>query len=1194
MHFFIHLSRGARGGAQVAAPTASTGIMSASKKRASARAESAPGIDDPPGVHPVLLLGARARRPPHPPAPFNNGPDTTSRFFALFRGCHPPAGTTAGNARRRLARAFAPRARVRPRALRRPRVTRAQPAPAPPAPRPSTNIFFHRTDASRATVTHPASSRPTPSRPRRPSPPRLRPSPRRSRSFPLSSITAGLFAAFVSANGRLREWYESLAPAVISDVIPDDDFSAFPFPSDPAPPGASALSSDDDLLESARVACVVFVVALVFNLNAAVWSARRSRRRLNLQVAYISAVAAFTHLEIWRGDDWYVSVPASRGATSFSALRVLEWIFTTPVLLLLVQHLHECAFAAAERAPGARRKSSSTGYVRPSKLALVAADELMILCGVAMPLCGTAFEYASVLTVSMCSFAYVVTHSVLALADIVSRVEMESTDSTRLACIAALKVVAWSAYPAVYLLADAGLVTVKRQHEFYLYNDVLTKFSYTLMLSAGSLRFLDLLEEHRERAALEMSRAQRAFFFNITHELRTPLNSIIGFNTLAVETGELTEFTGSFIKASLTSAEALLGLINQILDFAKFEGAKDGGGGGIELSSDVFTVRQLIEQVTDMTQKASSRGVDLVVVVRDPDRFNTRFVGDFFRLRQCCVNLVDNAVKYSSNVQGRDALVEFSIGVVEGDRGRCAMTFEIKDNGVGIPAAKQRSLFVPFCQPADHKHAREKGTGLGLVITKSIVECMGGRIDFESVEDEGTRFFFTVDFNLARREKKNRTSERRDDRAFRPDEDADADAPFADFDDEGSGWCSADTLPPDAKLIFHPSVGARVRRHVSSILRCFRARPGAQYVVVADGGDVASKVARAATLGHPILLVDVAAIAPDEAAALIDAHPRAGLILFGQPYQLIDARARLGARRDVAAALKPVKPSDLLDAVTRLVNEPRRRAGDGVPGLGSGVGTETRGTMIRARDDPRNGTPPASIGDTVRASGFGSGFGSGSGSGSAVSEFADDADADAGVGFGTGTGVFGVTPAVLDVRLETGTDARDASSSFAGGDASLAGMRVLLAEDNAMNQQMARFSIVKCGASLDIASHGGQAVELIRRRLEAGEPTYDCVLMDMMMPVLDGAAATRRIRELERKHGRESSPHVIVGLSANVGPEYTARVKAAGMDGSLSKPFYPATLRATLSSVRRGAYLGFAARRTEGEGVEGHQGKPGN
>ena len=485
------------------------------------------------------------------------------------------------------------------------------------------------------------------------------------------------------------------------------------------------------------------------------------------------------------------------------------------------------------------RVPATTGYVRPSKVTLVAADELMILCGVVMPSCGTAFEYASVLTMSMCCFAYVVTHSVLALADIARRVEMERTDSTRLACVAALKVVAWSAYPAVYLLTDAGLVTVKRQHEFYLYNDVLTKFSYTLMLSAGSLRFLDLLEENRERSALEMSRAQRAFFFNITHELRTPLNSIIGFNTLAVETGELTEFTGSFIKASLTSAEALLGLINQILDFAKFEGAKDGGSGGIELSSDVFTVRQLIEQVTDMTQKASSRGVDLVVAVRDPDRFNTRFVGDYFRLRQCCVNLLDNAIKYSSNVRGRDALVEFSIGVVERDRGRCAVTFEIKDNGVGIPEEKQHALFVPFCQPADHKTAKTKGTGLGLVITKSIVECMGGRVDFESVEDQGTRFFFTVDFNLA--EPTRRTFERRDDESLDDESLADVSASASDSDD--SRRCSADTLPPDAKLIFHPSFGDRARRHVSSILRCFRARPGAQYVTVADARDVPSKVA---------------------------------------------------------------------------------------------------------------------------------------------------------------------------------------------------------------------------------------------------------------------------------------------------------------------------------------------------------------
>ena len=115
---------------------------------------------------------------------------------------------------------------------------------------------------------------------------------------------------------------------------------------------------------------------------------------------------------------------------------------------------------------------------------------------------------------------------------------------------------------------------------------------------------------------------------------------------------------------------------------------------------------------------------------------------------------------------------------------------------------------------------------------------MGGRVDFESVEDQGTRFF-TIDFNLA--EPTRRTFERRDDESLDDESLADVSASASDSDD--SRRCSADTSPPDAKLIFHPSFGDRARRHVSSILRCFRARPGAQYVIVADARDVPSKVA---------------------------------------------------------------------------------------------------------------------------------------------------------------------------------------------------------------------------------------------------------------------------------------------------------------------------------------------------------------
>ena len=105
---------------------------------------------------------------------------------------------------------------------------------------------------------------------------------------------------------------------------------------------------------------------------------------------------------------------------------------------------------------------------------------------------------------------------------------------------------------------------------------------------------------------------------------------------------------------------------------------------------------------------------------------------------------------------------------------------------------------------------------------------------------------------------------------------------------------------------------------------------------------------------------------------------------------------------------------------------------------------------------------------------------------------------------------------------------------------------------------------VQSGADLQVAYHGQEAVDMVKARLEKKLPNYDCILMDMMMPVMDGGTATVEIRKMEKQFAVET-PHTIVGLSANVGPEYTEQIKKAGMDGSLSKPFYPATLRNTLA-----------------------------
>ena len=181
-------------------------------------------------------------------------------------------------------------------------------------------------------------------------------------------------------------------PNVISDHIPDlaGAFHA----THPGPRGDPDSPIDVDT-HHALVALVIFAVAFVFNMNAALWSAQNNRCRLNLQVAYISAVAAWTHWEMYRGQDWYVVVPnaGARGQTvSFSCLRQLEWVFTTPILLLLVQNLHAYALSSlpdqqlieaggfAAKNPKMSSGNGST-YTPANRLRLVLADEAMILAG---------------------------------------------------------------------------------------------------------------------------------------------------------------------------------------------------------------------------------------------------------------------------------------------------------------------------------------------------------------------------------------------------------------------------------------------------------------------------------------------------------------------------------------------------------------------------------------------------------------------------------------------------------------------------------------------------------------------------------------------------------------------------------------------------------------------------------------------
>ena len=154
------------------------------------------------------------------------------------------------------------------------------------------------------------------------------------------TIRAVFFGLFVVLNDKLRGWYAALDRNAVLDGIPGA-----------GPPGSL------EHVETFHALCatLIFATALAFNINAAAWSSHGSKYKLNLQVAYISAVSAWTHREMWLEKDWYVvyqgaATPRARnGLVSFSGLRQLEWLFTTPVLLLLVQNLHAYAFAALPR-----------------------------------------------------------------------------------------------------------------------------------------------------------------------------------------------------------------------------------------------------------------------------------------------------------------------------------------------------------------------------------------------------------------------------------------------------------------------------------------------------------------------------------------------------------------------------------------------------------------------------------------------------------------------------------------------------------------------------------------------------------------------------------------------------------------------------------------------------------------------------
>ena len=524
-------------------------------------------------------------------------------------------------------------------------------------------------------------------------------------------------------------------------------------------------------------------------------------------------------------------------------------------------------------------------------------------------------------------------------------------------------------------------------------------------------------EEARSNAEAA-SQIKDEFLANMSHELRTPMNAVIGLSHLCLQT-DLSGKQQDYLQKIHSSAKSLLGILNDILDVSKIEAGK------MELDHISFELDEVMDNLsTILSAKSHEKNLELLLET-SPD-VPSVLIGDPLRLGQVLINLAGNAVKFTPK---GEVIVSVELEKEAGDQ--VFLRFTVKDTGIGMSQMEIDKLFRPFTQADTSITRKFGGTGLGLTISKRLIEIMGGKIWVESTPGLGSKFIFTVSFLKAEQQ---------------------INVPQTEF----VGLQGMRVLAVDDS--------ENSRQVLKSYLESF----SFDVTLASNGRDALSTVRKANKDGRPISLaildwkmpqMDGIELAKElQAMAELSVKPKVLLIAgFGQngiPV-LMDNKVVDGVLE------KPFKQNKLFDAIANIFGQDKS-----VTGKFSIVGAQFNPVLVS------------------------------------------------------------------QVR----------------------GARLLLVEDNEINQQVAQELLESFGIKVTVAENGEEAIARLQ------EEQFDGVLMDMQMPVMDGITATREIRK-----NPLFAKLPIIALTANVYVSEQNAFLAAGMNDHIGKPLDPDRLVATLA-----------------------------